>query len=96
MRSPDLDTATTTTPRGFTVHDLAVRYRVSPDKIRVWIRKNLLKAINTADVTCARPRYVITPEALRTFEEGRAANEPPKPVRKRRNAGEIDFYPDND
>jgi len=82
------------TSRGFTVEDLASRYRVSPDKIRAWIRANLLRAINTADIKCSKPRYVITPESLAEFERCRSAGSPPKQARKRRSAEVKDYYPD--
>ncbi|HEV3438423.1 MAG TPA: helix-turn-helix domain-containing protein [Gemmata sp.] len=89
-----MPTAETTPTRGFTTADLARRYRVSEDKIRQWIRDGLLRAINTADVMCAKPRYVVPPEALVEFERVRAAATPPKPQRRKRRSEAIDFYPD--
>ena len=82
-------------PRGLTVSDVAARYRVGEDKVRGWIRRGELFAINTADVRCSKPRYVVTPEALERFEKGRQAQEPPKPARRpRRAADEEDYFPD--
>lgn len=80
--------------RGLTVADVARRYRVSPDKVRAWIRRGELRAVNTAVVACARPRFVVLPEALAEFERGRAAGPPPKPARKRSRPFLVDYYPD--
>ncbi len=84
---------------GLTVPQLAKRFRVSPDKVRGWIKRGELAAINTADRRCARPRYVVTPDALAAFERNRQAQvaEPPKPERhrrRRRQANFVDFFPD--
>jgi hypothetical protein len=67
-------------PAGLTVADVARRYRVGGDKVRRWIRRGELAAINTAAVLCARPRWVITPDALTAFEKRRAGG----PRRSRR------------
>jgi hypothetical protein len=80
---------------GFTVADVARRYRVSPDKVRDWIRRGELLAINTRDVRCGRPRFVVTPEALADFECSRqAATTPPKTKRIKR-INYIDYFPDS-
>jgi hypothetical protein len=82
-------------PRGLTVADVAKRYRVSPDKVRAWIRRRELRAVNTSAATCAKPRFVIPPEALAEFERRREAGSPPEPPRrKRKQTGFIDYYPD--
>ncbi len=79
---------------GLTVADVALRYRVSAERVRNWIRKGEIFAINTADAKCSKPRYVIPPESLVQFERGRSAAEPPKPTRrKKQRTGDIDFYP---
>jgi hypothetical protein len=73
---------------------VAKRLRVSPDKVRRWIKAGHLQALSTSDARCARPRYVVLPEALADFVRGRAAAQPaPAPRRKRRPAG-ADFFPD--
>jgi hypothetical protein len=83
----------TLTP-GFTVADIAARYRVGPDKVRAWIKAGELTAINTSAAICARPRFVVTAEALARFEKRRSVTLPPKPKRRRR--AEIkDYYPND-
>jgi hypothetical protein len=64
--------------KGFTVRDAPMRYRVSPDKIRAWIRQGRLQAINTAANLAAKPRFVILPHHLAEFEKGRATGPPPE------------------
>lgn len=80
---------------GLTVADVAKRLRVSPDKIRGWIKRGELAALNVANQHCGRPRFVITVEALAAFEQSRSAATPsaPKPKRRRKTT-QIDFYPD--
>jgi transposase len=82
-----------TTARGLTVRDVARRYRVSPDKIRLWIKKGELSAINTAATICGKPRWVIPAEALAEFERRRAGGPTPKPPRRRRRNEMVDFFP---
>jgi hypothetical protein len=81
---------------GLTVPQFARRYQVSPDKIRAWIRKGELRAVNVASRRFGRPRLIITPVALAEFERGRQAEVPdaPKARRKRVPKGTIDFLPD--
>lgn len=81
---------------GLTVADIAKRFRVSPDKVRAWIRRGELNAINTADQRCFRPRFVVTADALADFERSRQAATPdaPKPPRRKKRTNIIDFYPD--
>ncbi len=78
---------------GLTVADVARRLRVGEDKVRNWITKGELRAINTAAALCGKPRYVVTPEALAEFENRRAAAPPPKPQRRRREQAAIDYFP---
>jgi hypothetical protein len=88
----DLATAELTSPlRGLTVADAAARYRVSPDKVRSWIRSGELFALNTSSAKCAKPRFVIPPDALERFERGRAAAQPKPAPRRRRKPLMIDY-----
>jgi hypothetical protein len=79
---------------GLTVRDVARRYRVSPDRVRSWIVRGELEAVNTRDTKCSRPRYVVMPEALARFEQGRAVRTAPRPTKRRRRTAMTDFYPD--
>jgi hypothetical protein len=90
--SPTL--AHATLPAGLTVRDVARRYRVGEDKVRGWIARGELAAVNTAAVLCGKPRWVILPEALAVFERRRAGGPVPTPPRRRRRRAQIDYYPD--
>jgi excisionase family DNA binding protein len=79
---------------GLTVEDVARRLRVGPDKVRGWIARGELKAVNTAAQLCGKPRWVITPDALAAFERRRTGGPAPKPQRRRRRSALVDFYPD--
>ena len=72
MRDTPSAPADPTPTRGLTVADVARRYRVSADKVRRWIRRGELHAVNTAAAACTRPRFVVLPEALVKFEQRRA------------------------
>lgn len=80
--------------RGLTVADVAARYRVSPDRVRGWIARGELAALNTRDVRAGRPRFVVTPEALAAFERSRAVAPLPKPTRRKKKIVQVDYYPD--
>jgi transposase len=80
--------------RGLTVRDVARRYRVGQDKVRAWIRRAELRAINTATVLCGKPRWVIPPDALVEFEKRRAGGPQAKPIRHRKRSPMVDYYPD--
>ncbi len=77
-----------------TTPEFARRYRIGEEKVLGLIRRGELRAVNTASALCGKPRWVITPEALAEFEKRRAGGPAPKPPKKRRRAGEIDFFPD--
>lgn len=80
---------------GYTTADLSARWRVSPDKVRGWIERGELAALNVATHACARPRYVVTADAVAAFERRRSAAPTPKAPRRRRAKSEIhDYYPD--
>jgi hypothetical protein len=78
---------------GLTVPEVAERYRVGEDKVRGWILRGELEAINTSSALCGRPRYVITREALAKFEAGRRAAKVQKPKRKKK-SDIPDYFPD--
>ena len=89
-----ISTADQVEPRaGFTVADVARRYRVGEDKVRTWIRRGELLAINTATELCGKPRWVVTPEALLAFERLRVGGPSPKPARRRRCTAQVDYFP---
>jgi excisionase family DNA binding protein len=77
-----------------TPNELARLLRVSPDKVRAWIARGELKAVNTATTFCGKPRYVVLPHHLAEFEEKRHAAPPPTPPRRRQRMYEVDYYPD--
>jgi len=79
---------------GLTVRDFARRYRVGEDKVRAWIRRGELRAINTEAVLCGRPRWVVPCEELAEFEKRRQGGPTPKLARRPRRAEMIDYYPD--
>jgi hypothetical protein len=80
---------------GWTVTDVARRYRVSRERVRRWITSGILAAVNRQDCPAARPSWVITPEALAAFERERQPATPPKaPPRRKKRTDEIDYFPD--
>ncbi len=88
-------TTTTQPVAGLTPNELAKLLRVSSTKIYTWIDSGELRAVNTASVTCGRPKWVILPEALAEFERRRQGGPPVNPAPRRRRAKEeIDYYPD--
>jgi excisionase family DNA binding protein len=80
---------------GLTPREVARLLRVSPDRVRRWIERGELAAVNVSDVRGGRPRYVVLPEHLDGFVRGRSAAAPPKAPRRRRRPGLIDYYPDD-
>jgi transposase len=79
---------------GFTVRDVARRYRVGEDTVRKWIKRGELLALNTADRNAYRPRFVVTPESLAAFERGRSVTPPPKQPRRKKQSEEVDYFPE--
>ena len=78
---------------GLTVREVARRYRVGEDKVRRWIMRGELAAVNTASVLCGKPRWVVMRDALAAFEARRTGGTP-KPAPRRRPSQMIDFYSD--
>jgi hypothetical protein len=78
---------------GYSVADLARRWKVGEDKVRGWINAGALVAVNVADNLCGRPLWRVTPEALAAFERGRQSGTPAKTRRRRQTVG-VDYFPD--
>jgi transposase len=83
----------TETGPGMTVRDVARRYRVGKGRVRAWISRGELRAVNRRDIRSGRPSWVVPPEALAEFESGRAAAVRPKPQRRRKKTAAVDYYP---
>jgi excisionase family DNA binding protein len=78
--------------RGLTTREVARRYRVGEDKVRAWIRRGTLPAIDTG--APGRPRYVVLPEHLAALEDARRVRLAPGPVRRdRKRICGVDYYP---
>ncbi len=88
--------ATTPHKRGYTPAELAHLLRVSPDRVRAWIKSGELQAIDTSPRRCGKPRYVILPGHLAEFERRRRAAAPAaKPApRQRLRTVKVDYFPD--
>lgn len=78
---------------GYSVADLAARWRIGPDKINGFIRRGELLAVNVATHTSARPQWRVMPEEVAKFEARRTSAPVPKPTRRRRRTGDVDFFP---
>jgi transposase len=85
--------ATADPRRGYTPNELARLLRVSANRVRSWIKTGELGAIDTAQVRCGRPRFVILPHHLAEFERRRQAAPPPRPTRRKKKTHLVDFYP---
>lgn len=70
--------------RSLTVNEVARRYRVSWGRVKGWIDRGELAAVNVRDPGCGRACFVVTPEALAEFEKRRSAAKPAAPKPKRR------------
>jgi len=84
---------------GFTVADLARRWRIGQAKVRALIQRGELDALNLAATRCGRAQYRITPEAVDQFERRRSVAKPAKTKRTRQRRAEKcweDFYPDQE
>ena len=84
----------TASPAGYTVAALCRRWRVGADKVRGFIRRGELLAVNLASHLSGKPQWRITPEAVAAFEARRTSAPPPKTPRRKKRTGEIDFFPD--
>jgi hypothetical protein len=57
-------------PHYLTPPELAKLWRVSPEKVIAMIRGGQLAAVNLASRGSSRPRYRISRDAIRNFEQG--------------------------
>jgi hypothetical protein len=89
-------TSTGTSNAGLTVREIAKRYRISQAKVRLFIAKGELRAVNVATSLAGKPRWVVTRDSLVSFERLRAGGSPPSPPRRRRRQTLVDFFPDDD
>jgi hypothetical protein len=80
-------------PSGYSVADLARRWKIGEDKVRAFLRKGELVAVNVATNLSGRQQWRISPESVEHFERRRSSAPPPTPQRRRRRAGAIDYYP---
>jgi excisionase family DNA binding protein len=71
--------------------EVARRLRVSADKVRSWIMRGELRAVNVADRVGGRPRWRIALEAVEEFERRRAALSARPKGRRRREPLPKDF-----
>jgi excisionase family DNA binding protein len=95
MNSTPADMPLSLPARGLTVKEVARYLRVSPDKVRAWIKSGRMGACNTSEAVCGKPRFIVLPHHLAEFERQRSAAPPPKPGRSRTKRTDfIDFYPD--
>jgi hypothetical protein len=79
--------------RGYTVADLCRRWKVGADKIRRFLRRGELVAVNLAADLSAKPQWRITPESVGRFEQ-RRSSAPPKQVRRKKRTTAVDYYPE--
>jgi excisionase family DNA binding protein len=89
-----IDAALSLAVRGWTPAELARLLRVRADKVRSWIKRGELGAVNTASTMAVRAQWVVLPHHLAEWERRRAATPPPKPPRRRKRTYAVDYYPD--
>jgi excisionase family DNA binding protein len=91
----DQSTARSVEPaHGLTPREVARYLRISRDRVLGWIRSGELGALNTADVRCGRPRYIVLPEHLAAFAATRRAGQPIKSAPRQRRVATVDYFPD--
>ena len=74
--------------------DLCRRWRVGPDKVRAFLRRRELVAVNVAMNLCGKPQWRVTAESVEQFEQRRTSAPSPKPARRRKRTVAVDYYPD--
>jgi hypothetical protein len=85
--------ADTLSPAGYTIADLCRRWRAGGDKIRGFLRRGELVAVNIAANLSRRPQWRITAESVERFEQRRSSAPALKPARRKKKAPIIDYYP---
>ena len=79
---------------GYTVRDLAKRWRIGVDKVRKFLDRGELVAVNVADSHAAKPQWRIMHESVERFERRRSSQSTTAPQpRRRRTKALVDFYP---
>jgi len=82
------------TTSGYSVADLARRWRIGRDKVRGFIRRGEIVAVNFSTVLSGKPQWRVMPEEASRFEQRRSSAAPVKTApRRRQPAGATDFYP---
>jgi excisionase family DNA binding protein len=80
--------------RSFSVRDVARRYRVGRDKVRGWIARGELRAVNVATARSGKGQYRITATAIADFEKVRSTVPLPSAPRRRTRQYAVDYFPD--
>lgn len=79
------------TTRCMTVPQYARHLGVATNKVLGWIRSGRLSALNVSNGD--RPRYVIPPESIASFEARIATQPPVQRIRRRRAEPVKDYFP---
>jgi hypothetical protein len=81
---------------GFSLADLAVRWKCGLSKLRELIRRGELVATNIALDVTARPQWRVSAESVGAFERRRSSQPAPTPKRRRGRRPDAvkNFFPD--
>jgi len=79
------------TNSSLTPPEVAVRWRVSPEKVVTMIRKGVLCGFDVALPGSKRPRFRINLSEIIAFEERRSARPAVKSPRRKRKKADADF-----
>ena len=77
---------------GYTVSDLARRWRIGPEKVRAFLARGELVGVNVAMSLVGRPQWRITRESVEQFEKRRSSAPQPKPTRRHKQTNGVDYY----
>jgi hypothetical protein len=78
---------------GFSIRELCRRWRCGQAKVREFIRRGELLALNIAADPGAKPQWRVVAAELERFEQRRSSAPTPKATRKRR-PQVIDYFPE--